>query len=61
VSSASSLPLIGMGGVQSGSDARDLIRAGADLVAVGTESFRDPATAARVSAELAHLLHDHAT
>ena len=61
VSSATSLPLIGMGGVQSGSDARDLIRAGADLVAVGTESFRDPAVGARVSTELAHLLHDHAT
>ena len=32
-----------MGGVQSGRDALDLIRAGATLVAVGTESFRDPA------------------
>ena len=61
VSSATSLPLIGMGGVQSGSDARDLIRAGADLVAVGTESFRDPAVGERVSTELAPLLHDHAT
>jgi dihydroorotate dehydrogenase (NAD+) catalytic subunit len=61
VSAATSLPLIGMGGVQSGADAADLLRAGADLVAVGTESFRDPAAGARVSAELAHLLYEHAT
>ena len=32
-----------MGGVQSAAHARDLLDAGATLVAVGTESFRDPA------------------
>ena len=47
VSQATNIPLIGMGGVQSGRDALDLIRAGANLVAVGTESFRDPATGSR--------------
>ncbi len=41
-----------MGGVQSGRDALDLLRAGATLVAVGTESFRDPAAGARIAAEL---------
>jgi dihydroorotate dehydrogenase (NAD+) catalytic subunit len=46
------IPVIGMGGVQSGADARDLLQAGATLVAVGTESFRDPAAAARIAAEL---------
>jgi dihydroorotate dehydrogenase (NAD+) catalytic subunit len=49
------LPVVGMGGVQSGQDALDLLRAGAALVAVGTESFRDPAAGARVAAELADL------
>jgi dihydroorotate dehydrogenase (NAD+) catalytic subunit len=44
-----------MGGVQSGRDASDLMHAGADLVAVGTENFRDPAAAARIAAELAAL------
>src|SRR6201996_9451539 len=34
------LPIVGMGGVQCGRHAEDLLRAGADLVAVGTESFR---------------------
>jgi dihydroorotate dehydrogenase (NAD+) catalytic subunit len=43
VAGAVEIPLIGMGGVQSGEHARDLLRAGATLVAVGTESFRDPA------------------
>jgi dihydroorotate dehydrogenase (NAD+) catalytic subunit len=45
------LPVIGMGGVQSGRHAVDLRQAGADLVAVGTESFRDPLAGARVAAE----------
>jgi dihydroorotate dehydrogenase (NAD+) catalytic subunit len=49
------LPVVGMGGVHSGRDALDLMQAGADLVAVGTESFRDPAAGARVAAELVDL------
>jgi dihydroorotate dehydrogenase (NAD+) catalytic subunit len=44
-----SIPVVGMGGVQSPSHARDLIDVGATLVAVGTESFRDPAAAARIA------------
>jgi dihydroorotate dehydrogenase (NAD+) catalytic subunit len=46
------IPVIGMGGVRSASDARDLMDVGASLVAVGTESFRDPAVAARIAREL---------
>jgi dihydroorotate dehydrogenase (NAD+) catalytic subunit len=46
------IPVIGMGGVRSAGDARDLIDVGATLVAVGTESFRDPAAAARIAREL---------
>jgi dihydroorotate dehydrogenase (NAD+) catalytic subunit len=53
VAQAVAIPIVGMGGVQSGQDALDLIRAGATLVAVGTESFRDPAAGLRVAAELA--------
>lgn len=44
-----SVPVIGMGGVQSSAHARDLIDVGATLVAVGTESFRDPAAGARIA------------
>ncbi|ADB51625.1 dihydroorotate dehydrogenase [Conexibacter woesei] len=50
-----SIPLIAMGGVQRGRDADDLLRAGATLVAVGTESFRDPAAGRRVAHELERL------
>jgi dihydroorotate dehydrogenase (NAD+) catalytic subunit len=45
-----------MGGVQRGTDALDLMRAGASLVAVGTENFRDPAAGRRVADQLAELL-----
>jgi dihydroorotate dehydrogenase (NAD+) catalytic subunit len=46
------VPVIGMGGVQRASHARDLIDAGATLVAVGTESFRDPTIAGEIAREL---------
>ena len=46
------IPIIGMGGVARGRDAADLLSAGATLVAVGTESFRDPAAGARIAREL---------
>ncbi len=52
VAAAVSLPSIGMGGVSSGADAREFIAAGARLVAVGTENFRDPKAGARIAAEL---------
>lgn len=47
-----SIPAIGMGGIQSGRDARDFLAAGALCVAVGTESFRDPAAGRRIAGEL---------
>ena len=56
VAAAVDIPVVGMGGVQCGRDALDLMRAGADLVAVGTESFRDPAAALRIASEIEPLL-----
>jgi dihydroorotate dehydrogenase (NAD+) catalytic subunit len=50
-----SLPIIGMGGVQTGRHAIDLSTVGADLVGVGTESFRDPLAASRIAAEASSL------
>jgi dihydroorotate dehydrogenase (NAD+) catalytic subunit len=47
-----SVPIVGMGGVQTGAHARDLLSAGATLVAVGTETFRDPAAATRIVQQL---------
>jgi dihydroorotate dehydrogenase (NAD+) catalytic subunit len=46
------LPAIGMGGISSGADAAEFLAAGASLVAVGTESFRDPRAGSRIAKEL---------
>jgi len=53
VVAATDLPTIGMGGICSGADAREFLAAGAGLVAIGTENFRDPRAGSRVAAELA--------
>jgi dihydroorotate dehydrogenase (NAD+) catalytic subunit len=47
-----SIPVIGMGGVQNAAHARELFAVGASLVAVGSESFRDPAVGATIAREL---------
>jgi dihydroorotate dehydrogenase (NAD+) catalytic subunit len=52
VRAAVAIPIVGMGGVQRGAHARDLLTAGADVVAVGTETFRDPLAGSRLAAEL---------
>jgi dihydroorotate dehydrogenase (NAD+) catalytic subunit len=49
------VPIVGMGGVTRGAHAFDLLDAGATLVAVGTESFRDPAAGTRIARELKSL------
>jgi dihydroorotate dehydrogenase (NAD+) catalytic subunit len=41
-----------MGGIASGRQAADFLAAGASHVAIGTESFRDPAAGRRIAAEL---------
>jgi dihydroorotate dehydrogenase (NAD+) catalytic subunit len=49
---ATGLPIVGMGGVQTGQDALELIAVGARHVALGTVLFADPDAPARVRAEL---------
>lgn len=56
VAAAVSLPIVGMGGVCNGADAHEMLTAGATLVAVGTESFRDPRAGERIAAELSARL-----
>ena len=41
-----------MGGIAGGADAAEFLLAGATLVAVGTENFRDPRAGARIANEL---------
>jgi len=50
--SALDLPIVGMGGVWSGRDARDLVEVGARAVAIGTVLFSHPGAPARVRAGL---------
>ena len=52
VAECCSIPVIGMGGIESGSDALAFQRLGATAVAVGTASFRDPGAAGRIRSEL---------
>jgi dihydroorotate dehydrogenase (NAD+) catalytic subunit len=51
---ATSLPIVAMGGVQSGRDALELIACGATHIALGTTLFADPDAPTRVRAELAY-------
>lgn len=55
VANAVDLPILGMGGVTKGSDAAQLMLAGASAVAVGTACFADPYAPVKVRDELAAL------
>jgi len=48
VSAVVSLPIIGMGGIATAAHGQQFLDAGARLIAVGSESFRDPTTASRI-------------
>jgi dihydroorotate dehydrogenase (NAD+) catalytic subunit len=56
VASAVSMPVIGMGGIESGAQALAFIVAGAVAIAVGTANFRDPMAGLRVRTELSEAL-----
>ena len=55
---ATGLPIVGMGGIQSGRDALEFAACGASDVALGTVLFADPGAPARVRAELAAACED---
>jgi dihydroorotate dehydrogenase (NAD+) catalytic subunit len=55
---ATSLPIVGMGGVSSGRDALELIACGATHVALGTVLFADPDAPQRVRGELDDAARD---
>jgi dihydroorotate dehydrogenase (NAD+) catalytic subunit len=50
---ATGLPIVGMGGIETGRDALEFIACGARHVALGTVLFADPDAASRIRAELA--------
>jgi dihydroorotate dehydrogenase (NAD+) catalytic subunit len=49
---ATRLPIVGMGGVETGRHALELVSAGASAVALGTVLFADPEAPSRIRAEL---------
>ena len=59
VSRAVSVPVMGLGGVATASDALQYIMAGASLVGMGTAALRDPRTPERVVRELATWAERH--
>ena len=56
---AVSIPVIGIGGIRSGSDALQYILAGASLVQVGTALFVDPSAPVQVQAGIADYMERH--
>ena len=46
------LPLIGVGGIRTGADAREYLKAGADLIAIGTAALADPRVPERIAKSL---------
>jgi len=56
---ATDLPILAMGGVYEPADAIELMLAGATAVAVGTATFTDPSTAARVCDGIAEYCERH--
>jgi dihydroorotate dehydrogenase (NAD+) catalytic subunit len=61
VRAAVGVPIVGMGGIANGADAAEFLRAGATVVAVGTESFIDPRAGSRVAHELGYEAEPVAT
>jgi dihydroorotate dehydrogenase (NAD+) catalytic subunit len=50
------IPVIGLGGISTGEDAAEFLVAGARAVEVGTATFWDPQSPARVARELGRFL-----
>jgi dihydroorotate dehydrogenase (NAD+) catalytic subunit len=59
VASAVRIPVIGMGGIASGTDAVEFLLAGATAVAVGTSNFVDPTATIRVLDGMLEYCHRH--
>ena len=61
VAAAVSISVIGMGGIETAQDAAQFLASGAELVAVGTANFRDPAAGIRVRDGLERAAGDTST
>jgi dihydroorotate dehydrogenase (NAD+) catalytic subunit len=59
VAKAVKLPLIGIGGIMTATDALEFMLAGATAVQVGTANFLDPAAAETIAAGMERYLEEH--
>jgi len=57
-SNAVAVPVVGMGGIASGTDAVEFLLAGATAIAVGTANFIDPTTTMRVADGIAEYCRE---
>jgi dihydroorotate dehydrogenase (NAD+) catalytic subunit len=57
--SSVSIPVIGIGGIRTGSDALQYVLAGASLVQLGTALFVDPSAPVQVQAGIAEYMERH--
>ena len=58
---AVTIPVVGLGGIATGTDAAEFMIAGASAVQVGTANFWDPQAPARIARELEHFLEQENT
>ena len=54
---ATSIPIIGLGGIQSVEDIVEFILAGADLIQIGTLNYKEPGIGVRLVSDLENYLH----
>lgn len=59
VAKAVKIPVIGIGGIMTGTDALEFMLAGATAVQVGTANFLNPSAAQRIAEEMERYLLDH--
>ena len=59
VAGAVKIPILGMGGIMSGTDAAEFLMAGASAVAVGTAALVDPAAPVRILDELKDFMTEY--
>ncbi len=59
VAQAVKIPIIGMGGIRSASDAAEFFLAGASAVAIGTANFSEPAITMKIADDLETYLQSH--
>ncbi|MBR6713573.1 MAG: dihydroorotate dehydrogenase [Selenomonadaceae bacterium] len=59
VADAVKVPIIGMGGIRSASDAAEFFLAGASAVAIGTANFSEPSITMKIADDLERYLRGH--